>query len=443
MTSIDDIRKEFSQKLDQEKAAHEQRTEKEKQVFENTHITPSNFGLSEKVLSSLEILGGTSAKQLQTPPPVPKNAQFLINITQSDQLKALDDVFLRMFNIPSFYPADKFTYITKLCTSLEEFFSTFVTDENISAQAKTEKIAWYVNEFTEDFKSGKPVIWGVNFPGQGCYVNGAAIAQKMGIRPDEIVNNKKAFQEVLENVIHEKIGHGFLSVYSTFGQIGTRLGLTLVQIASQFGIAPADDAEFQLKYRQQEIHFSVSKFLEEGWSTWVENYLQDVLLHTNTHPKHSLRIVADVLSRLPYADKEPSLQALSIIFGDNEYSMDDYLIAVQTLAEIDNKYYKVIGDMIGQPLRYAFGELLFTKCEVNMGAECVPFAALIAGNVSFDPAKVSLSDLDKLLRSDPRVNPDARLAAISRIKLDQSGNVKELAQKANSQLSLIIPVELR
>jgi len=102
-----------------------------------------------------------------------------------------------------------------------------------------------------------------------------------------------------------------------------------------------------------------------------------------------------------------------------------------------------LDEQLGQPLRYAVGELLFVQAEANLGAGCAPYAALIAANITFDPAAVSLADLRDLLSRDPRLNPDARLAALSRLKLDKKDDVRGMAKVAAAQLSFSVPKELQ
>jgi hypothetical protein len=94
-------------------------------------------------------------------------------------------------------------------------------------------------------------------------------------------------------------------------------------------------------------------------------------------------------------------------------------------------------------LIYAVGSLLMSQAEANMGAACVPYAALIAANVKFNFEEISLTDLTTLLLSDPSLYPDVRLAVLSRIKLEQHGSIKELAQRAQAELSFSVPQALK
>jgi hypothetical protein len=56
---------------------------------------------------------------------------------------------------------------------------------------------------------------------------------------------------------------------------------------------------------------------------------------------------------------------------------------------------------------------------------------------------VSLSDLRDLLSRDARLNPDARMAAISRLRLEHKDDVHGMATRIASQFSFSIPKELQ
>ena len=84
-----------------------------------------------------------------------------------------------------------------------------------------------------------------------------------------------------------------------------------------------------------------------------------------------------------------------------------------------------------------------SQVEANMGSACVPYVALIAANVNFNFEKISLTDLASLLVNDPSLHPDARLAALSRIKLKQKGSISELAQRAQAELSFSVPQAIK
>ena len=88
-------------------------------------------------------------------------------------------------------------------------------------------------------------------------------------------------------------------------------------------------------------------------------------------------------------------------------------------------------------------ELLFLQAEKRCGARYMPYLALLAANVNYDLQQISLSDLRQLLMHDPRIHPDARLATLSHLQLEQKGSLEELLQQAEALLSFSIPPELK
>jgi len=172
--------------------------------------------------------------------------------------------------------------------------------------------------------------------------------------------------------------------------------------------------------------------------------LKATRFNSGEHPAHQLDQMMAAIDRLPFEDRNMAWNSAAYILGEHtEISFEGLGQAIENLRVIDNKYSDFFTSLLHQPLRYVFGEQLCIQCERNLGLECVPYAVLIAANIDFDPAKVSLADLDVLLHSEPRLNPDTRLAAISRIKLATPGDINELAERVHSELSLSIPPELR
>jgi hypothetical protein len=135
--------------------------------------------------------------------------------------------------------------------------------------------------------------------------------------------------------------------------------------------------------------------------------------------------------------------ALTILFLDPDVNIAQIHAAVMVLQDINQNFQMEIMSVLGQPLIYAVGSLLMSQAEANMGAACVPYAALIAANVKFNFEEISLTDLTTLLLSDPSLYPDVRLAVLSRIKLEQHGSIKELAQRAQAELSFSVPQALK
>ncbi|MHC1783632.1 MAG: hypothetical protein AB9891_12910 [Anaerolineaceae bacterium] len=446
MPNIDEIRDGFSRKLDQAAASRKQKLAEEIQFLQQALPGQNQPVRASDLTGRINRIQSEAAARSQAPLAGLQNA--LVNITHSDPLRDLDQAFLKTFNLPDYYPAGKLAYPTIFCETLEEFFAPFLAGMNYSDAALLQECSRMMEEAQQAAEKGGG-IFGVNFPGQGCYLNGWLVARLARMPAGEVMRHPEVSKNVLGIAAHEKLGHGFLSVYSTLGELKTRLGLSVVQIASQFGIAPADDAADRLRYEQKNLLFTVSQFLEEGWATWIEHYMNEKVIQANPHTRHSLENIVAAVQNFPrdleHVDQieQSFLTGLGILFSDEEVPMHTLLQAIKYLERAGLQFDDHFGNVINQPLRYALGELLCIQAAANLGEECLPYAILIAANVTFDLARISLADLQNLMFEDPRLNPDARFAAISRLKLDQPGNINELTQRVNSELSLSIPPELR
>ena len=445
MSKIDDIRDNYSRKLDQEINQHERRVQNEIEKLDQPSTQQAkfdhllaDFGLEERAKSNLR----------QDSLPFLTRKQTLVDMTHSDPLKELDNDFLAFFNLSAYYPSSKINYPSFLCNSQDEFFGAMFADENISEQERKSKI----DEEIEKLKNANSKIMGVNCPGQGCYVNGWQIAQDYNLPPSEInLQNQMIINQVKETATHEKLGHGFISGYSAMGELTTKMGLNKVKIASQFGAAPADNPAWLLLTAQWKVIFEASKFLEEGWATWIQGYLKETLFQNSENPKnppfhhpiHDGEELAKAVVSLPQERRIDFINAFNVLFGDDAVKIIDLYAAMMTMSSIDNDYYDMFMALSHQPLRYVLGEFLCLQTERNLGVKSLPYAVLIAANITLNNTQISVSDLDLSLNGDPRLNPNTRLAAKSRIKLDHLGDLNELCQKVTSELSMVVPPELR
>jgi len=441
---IDDIRENFSKKLEQAKKEHAIRLSEE--------IRQLQVDLLRRPASSIDnILSGQVSGIHTSVSPEKSNAllQPLFHLAGSNALSEMDKVFIHEFRLVEFYPADQLLMPTIFCESLEEFFKPFISGMNYSEQARRIEIERLMREAVEMAEQHQGGIFGVNFPGQGCYINGWLLAKLANVDMGVASQNPLALPGVMATVAHEKLGHGFISAYSTLGKLKSDLGFYLAQIAARFNLAPADDAETQLRVQQNAVLYRSSHFLEEGWSTWIENWFIKTQGNTESPDRYSLQALVSAIQEIPKnvneRDRaiETSLRALEILFSDQPVMIEEVLQAVKYLAYFGDSLDDHFKCTMNQPLKYVLGYLICAQCEANLGQLCVPYAMLIAANITFDFNRISFSDLSGLLSSDPRLNPDTRLAAISRIRLREVNDVREMACRINAELSLSIPPALR
>jgi hypothetical protein len=361
-------------------------------------------------------------------------------------LKELDQRFADLFNLGQFYSTSRLDYPTVYCETLPEFFTPFVSDMDLSPLARQAYLEMMVKQTEEEAAQGKALL-GVNFPGRGCYLNGWMFVYGRSISPRAAWQDRELSLSILATTAHEKLGHGFLSAYSAMGEVSNRLGLSTIELANRFGLRPADEPTFRLRTEQAQLLLQASLLLEEGYATWVEAFMARQM--GAPARRYSLAAVAQAILALPEATANREkwqallLGSLQLLFGEERSSLPELHQAVTAIEKVDAAIDNFIFHFLGQTLRYVVGSLLMDQAEMNLGAGCIPYLALIAGNVTFDPAQISLADLREILGGDPRLSPDTRLAALSQVRLDQSGDVRSLAQVAESGLSLSVPKELK
>lgn len=376
-------------------------------------------------------------------------AQPLLDMTRSPDLSQLDRAFSEHFDLRTYYSTTGLSYPTVYCESLEEFFTPLVDQLNLSSPARQTELTRLALGARQDTENGRGDILGYNLPGQGAYINGWLFGFRTGKTPQAAMQDPESFSRILETAAHEKLGHGFLSAYSSLGAVKSRLGLTQIEHAHKFGLRFADDPTNSLRREQANLLFLVSQFLEEGWATWVETYLGQSLNSTGAHPKVNMEQIVQAIQQIPASIPDSGqmqqalLSALVLLFEDEPVPFEMLHQAMMTFEVLGSELDGHFGSLLGQPLRYVLGELIFYQAEVNLGSRCVPYAALIAAAVDYDPAKISLSDMRELLGRDPRLHPDTRLAAISRVQLETKNDVRAMGKLVTDQLSLSIPRELQ
>jgi hypothetical protein len=463
MPNLDDIKTRFSKRLDEQAARHAGaldeliRAERERMLREVKPAMPEAVAqrlaapasaLDRSILTNGDNGAYGAAGAAAARPMSPPKPQGQVQMTGSAPLRELDAAFIRQFNLGAYYPLEKLNYPTVYCETLEEFFQPFVKDVNMSPQARQSALDWLIEKAKQDALELHGGTFGVNFPGDGCYLNGWLFGCLNQVTPRQALTLPQVLQTILSTVAHEKLGHGLLGVYSTLGQAKTRLGLTLAEVARQFGLRPADDPLESLRQQQDGVLFYVSKLTEEGWASWIGRNL------VPGGKPHTLRALLQAIQELPanLPDRQDiqavTMSALQALFGEN--SADGHLVdmatlhkAVHWIATLDHGTDELFMALLSQPLRYVVGELLVAQAAANLGPLCAPYAALIAANVKVDFERMGLSDLQTMLTQDPRLNPDTRLAAISRLTLAKKNDPRELARQVEAALSLTVPQELR
>jgi hypothetical protein len=449
MSDMEEIKSAFGQKLTTHREEHQQRLDTELKELRSRLMGEVRSALPPDMARRLA--NGLALSSLAPPRRQPwQKVQALFDLGDKAQLKDMDAAFINHFKLERFYPGNRLDYPTVYCETLEEFFTPLVQQLNLSPQARQEEIErmMALARQTAENNSGGG-IFGFNLPGQGCYLNGWLFVYGTNISPMAAFQQPRMLERILETAVHEKLGHGFLAVYSALGGVKTRLGLTQVENARRFGLRSADDLTDNLRREQANLLFMVSQLVEEGWATWIETYLAQRVPDSARHQRHSLDSLVKSVNSLPHGIEQRAdiiqalLISLAILFGPEDLSLDALHQAVMIIGILGSELDSFFSQRLSQPIRYVVGELLMAQVEANLGAACVPYAALIAANISFDPAQVSLTDLRDLLGRDASIHPDARLAAISRLKAAAPNDIGGMVRMAEAQLSFAIPSELK
>lgn len=432
----------FLNKLNQVEKEHKETQEKTIKEMRQWLSGKFNFDSIKNPVSHFEKLNERISLYI---PPVSAQVDF----SGDGRLRELDHQFVQLFNLEKYFSTNALTYPTVFCETLEEFFAPILAAQSYSDESKKDQIKEMIKETQQTAKetNGGGVL-GFNLPGTGCYLNGWLLSYGKKFPPKEALDDPQSLRKILSVAAHEKLGHGFIACYTNLGRTKENLGRSLIDVAEKFGLNPAQSATDRLRLEQASLLRQISQLLEEGWATWIETYLSKTILGIGRHPRHSLTTIAQAIEELPQKmehrkDAQQALYAaLEVIFGDEDYPGNVILEIIKIIHFFGENLDDHFSNHLGQPLKYALGELIMMLAENNLGDKNALYAAIIAGSVDLNPAQVSLADLRELVASDPRLNPDARLVMVARLHLNTENDVRELASQAKSVWSLQMPMEL-
>ncbi len=456
MTNLDNLKSTFGNKLDQRAEQQKSRLDADLQALRQQLLRQAKPLIPADVARRLD--GAEARVQNQrraaSEPTFPSARQALVqpllNLEGSKTLQELDHVFAQHFDLGSYFSTYRLNYPTVFCETLVEFFTPIVEHLNLSAQARQgelERMITQAQTMADESKGGG--IFGYNLSGVGCYLNGWLFVYGVDASPRQGFEIPQVLERVMSTAIHEKLGHGFLDAYSALGEVKSRLGVSLADTARRFGYHAADDPVTSLRQDKAILLNMASQLLEEGWATWIAAYLLGHLSQSSPQHHYEIGALVEAIQALPteipnrQEISDSLLAALALLFGPEDVPSELLHSVVMIMDVVGAQLDGYFGATLGQPLRYVVGELIYSQAAYNLGPLCVPYAALIAANLSFDPQEISLSDLREMLFSKAQVNPDTRMAALSRLSLSKPNNVKELASKAEAQLSISVPQVLK
>jgi len=377
-------------------------------------------------------------------------------------LQEIDRRMLEEFRLPRYFSdVDLSSLPTIYCETLEEYFQPYAELLDVSEQARQETIRKLAQEARKVAAERGGGQFGVFWPGRGCYLNGWLFAYRRAPSATAALRDPTILLHILNTVAHEKLGHGFISEYTTLGFEKKRLGTWRYDIAHRFDLRVADSPEGALLADKEAVVYASSQLLEEGWATWIEHHFrrqrdqegQEARAGQPPRPnsRYSLTELWHVLSELAESAGDPESgqaaravqSALSALFLDDTPSSEQLHSAVLTVHHNGPRLDGHVTRRLGQPLRYVVGYLLMRDLESRQGSFCVPYAVTIAANVMYRLETVAAADLCRLVAQDARLNVDSRLAHLRLLTLQRKGDVAELAGRAHHELNLAVPEALR
>jgi hypothetical protein len=389
---------------------------------------------------------------------LPVQAQMTLG--NADLLQRLDAVMWETFELEPLFPnAPLGQYPVVYCETLAEFFTPILADLDVSASTREELLAAWIDEAEAHAQEHGGGIFGVNLPGRGCYVNGWLFGFAHDKPPRTALQDPAIFPTIMETVCHEKLGHGFIATLTAVGQEKRQLGLWRFEWAQRFNLRTVDSPRSALLEQKHRLVHESSKFTEEGWATWIEQFmiwlgarqglLPSVQAAERLQAKYALEPVVQVLEELRRITEsqvreavEAFQRATEILLVSEDASEEELFGAVRLwqdlssqLAEFDAAFESVFG----QPTLYVLGYLLLRRLEARLGWANLPCAVAIAGNVTYDLETTSLVDLATLVGSNARLNVDARLALLGSLRLEPDQGPGDLARLAREALNLAVP----
>ncbi len=351
--------------------------------------------------------------------------------------------FLRHFRIPQRYPHIDFNPPATFCETLEDFIRARLQGQHLSPEIKQIELERLKAEAEKAAQRNGGGTLGVYLSGLGSFINGWLFNYGKAGPPRELLRTPAEQPRILSTTIHEMLGHGFLAEYSALGAEKKAFGVQDWEYAQQFQFRALDTAAEQNLRRKLNLMWNASRYLEEGWSVWVANALTPALLGPPRAPRYTLTQTWEAVERFPITPRSKATfrSILTELFleplpGD----LAAWLPTIRILQNIAMDYDFAAG--LGQPPAYVLGSLMVNRLEARLGLANVPYALLIAANLTYDIANLSWGDMFSLFWNNPRFNADWRLAALSALDVPAPVTLESLANAAKSQLNLAIPAEL-
>jgi hypothetical protein len=373
-----------------------------------------------------------------------------VDLYQGLKLAEIDGWYDDLFGISRHFTGENLAYPTCLCETLEEFFEPHVRHLAISKSGKIELVERMAREAEEMARHGGGGIYGVNWPGDGCYINGWLFAYPNTGAVKEVLNDPQKLPSVVGVVAHEKLGHGFLSEFTCLGKERENVQLSRYKIAEDFAIRLSDSPSEILLREKWEILFLSSMFAEEGYATWVEAKMLEALTGNPQRPYHPGAVMKLLDLMVRSCDDKELLAFLKAVNDSVRLMLEpegagskELHAAAIVLEQAEPVLERPFSRTFGQPARYVLGYLLVERLEEHFGTRMVPYAMSVIYNVDYDLEMIANTDLARVVQKEPRMNIHSRALHMLTLPKSAGGSIAELFKSANELLSFAVPANVK
>lgn len=421
--------------------------------FSGVPIEKAIAAYDEWVTTQIEAHRREGPAQIPTPPePQVPGPPVVGQIAPVRSLPEVDQVMVKDFALDRFISGGVPIPPTVYCTTPEKFVEPVtaylglpspVGDGWLEA-ARRERPGWERSN-----PLGRVALY---IPSQGCYVNGWRLARLHNLPdPGAALTEPAAFRDAVRQVASEKWGLGFIGCHAEYGVERERHGLDRWNLAERLDVKMGGDAA---RARQAEQLRAIVSFTEAGWTRWVGDYLAqradpsagDLGVHTGLRlaqlwdaAEHLVRIVPfdEVIGGL--------LDAIRWLFLESEAGPTLIHKGVRVFQALQkHKQANQVSLAVARmPVRVLIGRLLMGKLEARLGALPLPYAVLIAGNLTYDLERSPPHKIEQRTTQYPRQNVDTRLAMLGFLDPIVKYDVSTMVSAARHEFELEPPPGLQ
>ena len=291
-----------------------------------------------------------------------------------------------------------------------------------------------------------------HIPGRSTLINPSHYEKKYGVNGLNN-HNQRAWAHVVSDVAMERWGWGFLLEYTSLGRQAGAAGIWPAMLAYRARLPYEDQHALEMA---QAIHHKWI-LLKTGWLDWVWQYVMFKAhrpvgqLVDHPRPGRMFELLMKIqnlfpLRIYPFGVKlsvRGLVDLVKYIFLEQAEIVpkvsQQVIIQLQDLCLQHDEKARQLVDL---PLSRILGRLYFSWLENQIGILSTPYAALIAAHgPQLDLASLSAEQFLEYINKDPRHNPDARLAMLSKLDARVKYNPRSMFTAAWERLKLEGPRE--